>query len=203
MNPILDESGESCPVLGQNKALMALPAFQEGASASVDMSSFEEFNNSVCAIEGAEEKIDAPPFFNPGDPATILQREKPHHRAICILAAQGLTRGEIADQTGWHPTTIAYVLRQPWALTYVANVMEKSGRTLIMNQLQGVAANAARLLIESVDPTNPLGLKPDDRVKNAHKYLEKIGYTAPEVHKFEGAEEMSKEELEAIVAGRQ
>ena len=145
----------------------------------------------------------APRFFNQDKrkPQHVLQVERPEHRAICILAAQGLTSTEISEQTGWTTATIQNVRKQEWAQVYIAQLMEKAGRKSVMNDLQGAARDAAALIIKSVRGELE-DQKPADRCKDAHKLLDRLYGTAPQIvmHGNADAAELSDEELAATIA---
>ena len=145
----------------------------------------------------------APRFFNQDKrkPQHVLQVERPEHRAICILAAQGLTSTEISEQTGWTTATIQNVRKQEWAQVYIAQLMEKAGRKSVMNDLQGAARDAAALIIKSVRG-ELADQKPADRCKDAHKLLDRLYGTAPQIvmHGNADAAELSDEELAATIA---
>lgn len=154
-------------------------------------------------MEEVEGEETAPEFWNQDlrKPAHELKVERPEHRAICILAAQGFTTTEIAEQTGWTTATIQNVRKQPFAQKYIAHLMEKAGKKVVMSELQGAAKDAAELIIKSIRGEIE-GQKPADRCKDAHKLLDRIYGTAPQVvrHEKGSAEDLTDEELAATIA---
>ena len=146
---------------------------------------------------------DAPKFWNQDKrkPQHVIQVERPEHRAICILAAQGLTSTEISEQTGWTTATIQNVRKQEWAQAYIAQLMEKAGRKQVMSELQGAAKDAAALIIKSVRG-ELADQKPADRCKDAHKLLDRLYGTAPQVvmHGNVDVNDLTDEELAATIA---
>lgn len=151
-----------------------------------------------------EPEIEAVPKFWNQDkrkPQHVIQVERPEHRAICILAAQGFTSTEIAEQTGYTTACIQNVRKQEWAQSYIAQLMEKSGRKAVMSELQGAAREAAQLLVKSIRGELP-DQKPADRCKDAHKLLDRLYGTAPQIvmHGNVDAAELSDEELAATIA---
>lgn len=146
---------------------------------------------------------DVPKFWNQDKrkPQHVIQVERPEHRAICILAAQGLTSTEISEQTGWTTATIQNVRKQEWAQAYIAQLMEKAGRKQVMSELQGAAKDAAALIIKSVRG-ELADQKPADRCKDAHKLLDRLYGTAPQVvmHGNVDVNDLTDEELAATIA---
>ena len=146
---------------------------------------------------------DAPKFWNQDKrkPQHVIQVERPEHRAICILAAQGLTSTEISEQTGWTTATIQNVRKQEWAQAYIAQLMEKAGRKQVMSELQGAAKDAAALIIKSVRG-ELADQRPADRCKDAHKLLDRLYGTAPQVvmHGNVDVNDLTDEELAATIA---
>lgn len=168
-------------------------------------------NESVTAPEQAAktetvsepEITDVPKFWNQGarKPQHVIKVERPEHRAICILAAQGFTSTEISEQTGWTTAMIQNVRKQEWAQSYIAQLMEKAGRKQVMNELQGAAKDAAALIIQSVRG-ELADQKPADRCKDAHKLLDRLYGTAPQVvmHGNVDVNDLTDEELAATIA---
>lgn len=181
----------SCPDLGQNHG--------EEAGAMVDISTLAEFSEPGAAAAEA-----FTPFFNSDKvkPVHELQKEQAHHRSILINLAQGYTPTEVAESTGWSAAMINNLRAQPWAQKFLAEQLEKHGAKLIRNQLMGGAADAAKILLDSVAESNPLGLKPKDRSDAAHKLIERLYPQAQTVlHKNVDAEELTDAELQQIARG--
>jgi hypothetical protein len=55
-----------------------------------------------------------------GQPAVLIQTEKPIHRVICYMALAGSTNQEIAQETGFTPQTVRNILLQPRAKAFIA-----------------------------------------------------------------------------------
>lgn len=143
------------------------------------------------------------------EPTYTLCKEEPQHRAICILAAQGFTDTEIAEQTGFTTVMISYVKKQPWAQTYMAELMERAGFSAVKNVLQGAALESAKTLIGIMRgyETNEIGIqvptggKVADRGKAANDILNRLYGVAPQtvLHGKVDLDDMSTEELQQIV----
>ncbi len=149
------------------------------------------------------ETTTASPFFNQEecDPQYILKKERPEHRFICYLAAQGFTSTEIAKETGFTTAMIHYVRKQPWAQTFIANAMEKAGHKLVMQELQGSAREAAKKLVKIMRGEEE-GAKVADIAKAANDILNRCYGTAPQVvmHSTVDPSNLTDEELAATVS---
>lgn len=95
--------------------------------------------------------VPEPLLHNAGRPAVDLQREKPIHRAIVFLKAQGRSNREIADMLEVTPTMVAYVVKQPWAHQMIVDEIGSAGRCEVEVLLQGEVADSVRKLIELRD----------------------------------------------------
>lgn len=146
------------------------------------------------------------PYFNEGinKPAYVLQKEKAKHRFVAYLLAQGMTATEIAQKEGWSPVTINYWEKQPWMIKLVRELSDQLGKRTVLAQLHGKAAHAAQILMDSVDPSNPLGLKNKDRVEKAHEFLDRIWgkSTQPIEQVSKEASELTDDELAKIASGQ-
>lgn len=92
------------------------------------------------------------PFFNNHiEPAYRLGKERPNHRVICFLKAQGKTNVEIAEMVGVAPFTVNYTVNQPWAKQMIADEIGKAGRSEVEALLQGEVADSVRKLIDIRD----------------------------------------------------
>lgn len=85
----------------------------------------------------------AQPFHNARKPTYWLKAEKPEHRFICFLAAQGFTPIEIAREHGFTSAMVQYVIKQPWAQEFIASAMADAGGQGVEAVLKTSAMNAA------------------------------------------------------------
>jgi hypothetical protein len=165
-------------------------------------------------LQGDEATIDdggeaATPFFGHGETASATynpKKEQPHHRAICILLAQGFVPKEVAEMTGFTTVTINYVRAQPWALRLIAELMQKAGRKAVMSELQGAAVEAAKTLINTMrnnEEGEAMGAKASDRAKAANDILNRLYGTAPQVvaHGNVNVAELTDDILATIASG--
>ncbi len=125
-------------------------------------------------IDSAAEQSDTSAFdgfFGAKAPSYELQQEKPQHRVICYLAAEGNTTTEIAEKTGFTTTMIGYVLKQSWAQKRVADLIRQHGGDQVELALKGAVLDCAKLLIGTVRDKN-CDIKV--RSSNAKEILDRI-----------------------------
>ena len=146
----------------------------------------------------------APVFHREKDfsPQYHLKQEQPHHRAVCILLAQGLTPKEVAEETGFTPAMIAYTKKQEWAQKYIAELQQSQGERSVKAILSGAAAEAASVLCKmsngDIDVPAPV------RLNASKEILNRLFGVAPQHIKHEtvNAEDLSSEELRLIAVGK-
>jgi hypothetical protein len=96
----------------------------------------------------------ARPFFNSREPNLAIMHEKPEHRVLLMLKAQGLSNREIAKQTGYTEPWMSQLFRQPWAQRALSEFITNAGLDEVTQLLKGAAADSVRKLIDIRD--NPL-----------------------------------------------
>jgi hypothetical protein len=94
------------------------------------------------------------PFFNQREPNLAIMHEKPEHRVLLMLKAQGLSNREIAEQTGYTEPWMSQLFRQPWAQAALSEFITNAGLDEVTQLLKGAAADSVRKLINIRD--NPL-----------------------------------------------
>jgi predicted transcriptional regulator len=138
-----------------------------------------------------------------------LKREKPEHRIIVLLKAQGYSNKEIAERLEVTPVMVGYVLRQPWARERLVAEISASGRDAVNELLRGAVSDAVMTLID----VNQNG-KPGERVSAANSLLDRY-YGKPtqrvetdNTHHFETVDELDRqiksleEQEQALLGGR-
>lgn len=107
-----------------------------------------------------------------------LQAEKPEHRIVLWMKAQGYSNREIAAATGYTPTHIGTITAQPWFRKKVAEIINSEGRDAVKVMLQGEVMPSIELLrTVRDDPT----AKKSDRVTAAKDLLDRF-LGKPTVH---------------------
>ncbi len=139
------------------------------------------------------------PLFNGREPQYVLQSERPVHRAIVFLAAQGLSYIEIAQQLGITPTTVQYVTKQDWAEKEILDIIHKNGGDAVATVLSQQALPSVLKLIELRDNEK---VAAEIQRKSANDLLDRIfgKPNQPVTHRQEDLDEMTDAELTAIVA---
>lgn len=86
-----------------------------------------------------------------GEPMAANIREQPVHRVMCLMALAGVSNKDIAVETGYSPITVASVLKQPWAKTFMAEEAKRVAGDGLERFLKGASLESARLLVELRD----------------------------------------------------
>lgn len=139
------------------------------------------------------------PFFNARRGAYILQEEKPRHRLMCLLSAEGFDNTEIAKQLDYTTAHVNYVLKQPWALSFISKLLAEKGGNAVQEVLQGAAMKAAEHLAKTIDNSQaPASV----RAKCANDILDRVFGKAQQIvlHGKADPSEMTDEELATLAS---
>lgn len=90
-------------------------------------------------------------FHNARDPYYHIQREKPEHRIVLYLKAEGYSHREIAEISGLTTVAISNIIRQPWAQEELLRIIQSHGEPAVETILKGEAVNSVFKLIELRD----------------------------------------------------
>jgi transcriptional regulator with XRE-family HTH domain len=90
-------------------------------------------------------------FYNAKDPNIPIAHEKPEHRLILWLKAQGFSNREIAQRMGYTEAWVSQVLRQPWARAQLVSELEDAGKNSLETILEASAADSLFTLIDLRD----------------------------------------------------
>jgi DNA-binding MarR family transcriptional regulator len=137
----------------------------------------------------------APPdLFNARQPVYELQAERPEHRIICFLSAQGYSITEIAQKTGWTKVMVGYIVKQPWAKALILKEIHEKGGNAVALVLQREALPSIEKLIELRDSDES---QKETQRKAANDLLDRIYGKAAQliVHQQADLDELSDEEL--------
>lgn len=122
----------------------------------------------------------APAFFNAREPNLAILHEKPEHRTLIMLKAQGLSNREIAQQCGYTDAWMSQLFRQPWAQRLLSEFITSAGLDEVTALLKGAAADSVRKLIDIRDnPLAPLAVVRTTCVDLLDRYM---GKPAQHVH---------------------
>ncbi len=88
----------------------------------------------------------------------VLKREQIHQRMMVLLKAQGYSNVEIAQQLGYSPVTVNYVLRQPWARERLVKLVMEKGQEGVDSILKAELVPSLLKIVEvRDDPTSKKG----------------------------------------------
>ena len=125
---------------------------------------------SVAAPSLQEDRVPEP-LFNDVAPQYDIKHEKPEHRLIVFLKAQGFSNREIATKLGLTSVMVGYTLKQPWARIRLLREIEESGRDGIHELLKGAAPDCVLTLIDIAACSNA---KDSDRIAASQAVLDRF-----------------------------
>lgn len=119
----------------------------------------EEYKGSVMDGSALEHEVltSSDVLFNPTTPQQVILHEKPEHRIVILLKAQGMSNKAIAERTDFTPFYVSQILRQPWARQRLMAEISDAGRDPIHELFRGELANSVHTLIELRDDPQQLG----------------------------------------------
>lgn len=90
-------------------------------------------------------------LFNSRNPSIALLHEKPEHRAVVLLKADGYSNVEIANITGYTPEHVSTIVNQPWARKRIIEHQKENIGSTIRDKIEKVGQRALAVLEESLD----------------------------------------------------
>lgn len=141
------------------------------------------------------------PLYGEHIPRWVLQRERPEHRIIIMLASTGMGAAEISEHLRFvghdvHKVTVANLLKQPWAMEQVLLEIERAGREPVRQMLQGESLDAAQRLVELAKEAK----SEETKRKANNDILDRVfgKPNQPITHEVKDPSELSDEELAKI-----
>jgi hypothetical protein len=160
------------------------------ASGAADLATAEDYRNNPDAL------------YNDRAPRYEIKSQKPEHRTIIFLKAEGNTNREIARVMGMSEVAISNILRQPWARTQLLDEINKAGRNEVVTIFKGAAAEVAQQMVDIVN--NPEA-RAGDKISAGHLILDRLfgKATQPLAHSFSDSDlkSMSDEQLMKLASG--
>jgi len=104
------------------------------------------------------------------DPITFLKSEKPAHRLMAEMSAQGYSIREIAEYTGYTEHHISNVLRQPAMRAHTLKTIEKTVQDQIKDFLEGEVLPSLKKLVAVRD--NEMA-RPADQLAASNSILDR------------------------------
>jgi hypothetical protein len=84
-------------------------------------------------------------------PKHEILTERPEHRIIVYLKAQGKSNTEISKITGYTKAWLTQVCAQPWFKLQLTNLLHEKGGDMVQNFLEGQVMNTLETLVEIRD----------------------------------------------------
>ena len=133
------------------------------------------------AVAAAAEAYFTDPERLHGDkaPNFIIQHERPMHRMMIYMHAQGASVGDIATQTGFSKSAVQNILRQPWARQRLVQILKESGFDAVKHFLTHEVAPSLEVLREIRDGEIPG--RTSDRLSASNAILDRA-LGKPTVH---------------------
>jgi hypothetical protein len=136
-----------------------------GHKAKSDGDSEQLFDNnplSSDAVTSAEatdpDRLFQASALNP--PNFAILTEKPEHRIIVYLKAQGMSNKEIAERTGYTQSWVCQIARQPWFRLRLVQELKEAGVDAVQTVLKSSALDSVFTLIDiRDDPTTPKAVR--------------------------------------------
>lgn len=111
-------------------------------------------NSGLDDLFRAEQERDADPLgvlFNEKTPNLAILHEKPEHRLLLWMKAQGSSNKEIAENSGYTMSWLSQLFRQPWAQTRLLEMMNAAGADRVTTLIKSAAEDSVMTLIELRD----------------------------------------------------
>lgn len=90
----------------------------------------------------------------PSSFATSYRHEKPEHRIMAYLKAQGFSNKEISVRTGYGYASVCQILQLPWTKEVVREEIIKNGRNLCKEMLESSSVDNVQTLLQIRDNPN-------------------------------------------------
>lgn len=86
-------------------------------------------------------------LFNQQLPSVLLKHEKVEHRIMLFLKAQGKSNREVAQYMGYSDPQVSQIVRQPWFMIGLKELLEEAGQDIVKRVLEGSALDSVITLI--------------------------------------------------------
>lgn len=107
-----------------------------------------KINKQLLPPPGVDDLLANPDkLFNSKLPNLAIQSEKPAHRVIVYLKAQGLSNREIAEKLGYTQPWVSQITRQPWFQNAVVEEIRRAGEDVVAKFLEGETLSSVQTLV--------------------------------------------------------
>jgi hypothetical protein len=90
-------------------------------------------------------------LHNDTQPNLGIIHEKPEHRALVYMKAQGLSNRECCERTGYSDAWMSQICRQPWFRTALIRELKNAGVDAVRKCIQAAALDSVFTLIDLRD----------------------------------------------------
>lgn len=155
-------------IIGVNKDGTPKTARRPGAFTSTKLTPFERAGGEAIREEfaGCEDKL-----YNDRDPHYLIKHQRPEHRVMILLKAQGNSNKEIAQTLGVSAVSVANVLKQPWARKQLLEEINKAGRNEVIQVFKGAALDVAEAVVGIV---NDPEARDSDKISASNLILDRL-----------------------------
>jgi hypothetical protein len=114
-------------------------------------------------------------FESESNPANFaIIREKPEHRLIVYLKAQGFSNKEIAERTGYTQPWLSQLTRQPWFRLRLVQELKEAGVDAVQQVLKATVLDSVFTLIDiRDDPGAPKAVRAQTADRLLDRYFGK------------------------------
>jgi hypothetical protein len=129
------------------------------------------------------------------------QKEKPAHRLMIYLAAQGLDIVDIAERVNKTTMCVSTVLRQPWARAKIIAIQKENGEEDIRAILKNAAIPALKRVIAIAQGTVEQGIEPQVALAASRDIVDRFlgKATQPLTTEVKKSDELTDAELAARI----
>lgn len=154
-------------IIGVNQDGSPKTARYPGAFTSTKQTPFEKAGGERMAEEiGIDDAL-----YNDRNPHYLIKQQRPEHRIMILLKAQGNSNKEIAAACGVSAVSVANVLKQPWARKQLLEEINRAGRNEVIQVFKGAALDVAEAVVQIVN--NPEA-KDSDKLSASHLILDRL-----------------------------
>ena len=131
------------------------------------------YENSPLSGSNIEQDYEENPnrLYSDLKPNLRILHEKPEHRVLIFLKAQGLSNTEIAKRTGYDIAWVGQVLRQPWARQRLVDEIQAAGGDAIHTIIKAAGVDSVWRLIDERDNAKA---RPAERIAAANSLLDRF-----------------------------
>ena len=174
MNPFDSETRDITDILlGRERQASGPPSNPERFDPKSTAFNPQLYENSPLSGSQIEQDYEGNPnrLYNDKAPNLRILHEKPEHRVLIFLKAQGLSNTEIAKRTGYQVAWVGQVLRQPWVRQRLVEEMQSAGVDAVQTVIKSAALDSVWRLVDERDNEKA---RPSERISAANALLDRF-----------------------------